>query len=67
MAPAMEAAMRPNTPRRTEKLFLAADPDLRRAIEAEAARRDTSMSSVIRALIRAQLASLPSSNLEVAR
>lgn len=58
--------MRPNTPRRTEKLFLAADPDLRRAIEAEAARRDTSMSSVIRALIRAQLASLPSSNLEAA-
>lgn len=48
--------MRPNTPRRTEKLFLAADPDLRRAIEAEAVRRDTSMSSVIRALVRAQLA-----------
>lgn len=58
--------MPPNTPRRTEKLFLAADPDLRRAIEAEAARRDTSMWSVIRALIRAQFASLPSRNLEAA-
>jgi hypothetical protein len=50
--------MHSNRGKRTEKLFLAAEPDLRRAIEAEAERRDTSMSSTIRALIRAQLASL---------
>lgn len=67
MAPAMEALMRPNTPRRTEKLFLAADPDLRRAIEAEAVRRDTSMSSVIRAMVRAQLAILQPSTMQAAR
>lgn len=59
--------MRPNTLRRTEKLFLAADPELRRAIEAEAVRRDTSMSSVIRAMVRAQLAALQSGSMQVAR
>ena len=34
------------------------EPELRAAVEAEALRRDTSMSSTIRALIRAQLAAL---------
>ncbi|WID98416.1 hypothetical protein QO058_09345 [Bosea vestrisii] len=48
--------MRLNRPKRSEQLVLAAEPELRAAIEAEAARRDTSMSSTIRALIRAQLA-----------
>lgn len=49
--------MHSDRPRRTEKLFVAAEPDLRAAIEREAVRRDTSMSSTIRALIRAQLGS----------
>lgn len=45
-------------PKRTERVGLVLDEDLRRQIEAEAHRRDTSMSSVVRALIRAQLSSL---------
>ncbi|HEV2555253.1 MAG TPA: ribbon-helix-helix protein, CopG family [Bosea sp. (in: a-proteobacteria)] len=49
--------MRPSRARRTEQIFVAAEPELRAAIEAEAARRDTSMSSAIRALIRSALAS----------
>lgn len=49
--------MRSTRARRTEQLFVAAEPELRAAIEAEAARRDTSMSSAIRALIRSALAS----------
>jgi len=52
--------MRSTRARRTEQLFVAAEPELRAAIEAEAARRDTSMSSAIRALIRSALAA-PSS------
>lgn len=48
--------------RRTEQLTLAAEPELRAAIEREAARRDTSISSTIRALIRAQLAAIQSGN-----
>ena len=51
--------MLPNRPRRTEKLFLAAEPELRAAIEREAVRRDASMSSTIRALIRTALATQP--------
>lgn len=58
--------MRCKSQKRTEQVGVSVEPELRAAIEAEAARRDTSMSSVIRALIRAQLASLPSSNLEAA-
>lgn len=58
--------MRPNRPRRTEQLAVSAEPELRAAIEAEAARRDTSMSSTIRALIRAQLAVIHSDNRQVA-
>ncbi|HEV7318232.1 MAG TPA: hypothetical protein VGO04_06440 [Ensifer sp.] len=42
--------------KRTEQLTLAADPELRRAIEVEAARRDTSLSSTVRVLIRTALA-----------
>lgn len=49
--------MRSMRPRRTEQLCVVAEPELRAAIEAEAARRDTSMSSAIRALIRSALAS----------
>lgn len=58
--------MHPNRPRRTEQLAVSAEPELRAAIEAEAARRDTSMSSTIRALIRAQLAVIRSDNRQVA-
>lgn len=64
MVPAMEAMMHPNRTKRTEKLFLAADLELRREIEAEAARRDTSMSSVIRTMVRAQLATLKAGNMQ---
>lgn len=42
--------------KRTATLICGVEPELRAAVEAEAARRDTSMSSTIRALIRAQLA-----------
>ena len=52
--------MQPSRARRTEQLTLAAEPELRAAIEREAERRDTSISSTIRALIRAQLASFAS-------
>lgn len=54
--------MHPNRARRTEQLTLAAEPELRAAIEGEAVRRDTSMSSTIRALIRAQLAAIQAGN-----
>lgn len=43
--------------KRTEKMLFAAEPELRAEIEAEAIRRDTSMSSTIRNLIRCALAS----------
>lgn len=46
--------------RKTECVAVVMEPQMRAAVEAEAARRDTSMSSTIRALIRAQLASLAS-------
>jgi hypothetical protein len=57
----MEDDMAASRARRTEKLFIAAEPELRAAIEREAERRDTSMSSAIRALIRSALASQPGS------
>ncbi len=41
--------------RKTEHLAFMTDPDLRATIEAEAARRDASMSSTIRSLIRTAL------------
>lgn len=47
--------MRSDRPRRTATLICAAEPELRAAVEAEARRRDTSISSTVRALIRAQL------------
>lgn len=52
--------------KRTEQLTLAAEPELRAAIEREAERRDTSMSSTIRALIRSALAA-QSSGMQVAQ
>lgn len=58
--------MRPDRPKRTATLICGVEPDLRAAVEAEAARRDTSISSTVRALIRAQLATLPSGNLQAA-
>ncbi|MGE7469225.1 ribbon-helix-helix protein, CopG family [Bosea sp. NPDC003192] len=48
--------------KRTERIGLALDEDLRGKIEAEARRRETSMSSVVRALVRAQLAAMQSGN-----
>jgi hypothetical protein len=53
----MEGDMTASKPRRTERLFIAAEPELRAAIEREAQRRDTSMSSAVRCLIRSALAS----------
>ncbi len=59
--------MRLGKAKRTATLICGVEPELRAAVEAEAARRDTSMSSTIRALIRAQLAALQSGNMQVAR
>ncbi|BCB17904.1 hypothetical protein OCUBac02_07980 [Bosea sp. ANAM02] len=58
--------MRRSKAKRTATLICGVEPELRAAVEAEAARRDTSMSSTIRALIRAQLAALNSSQMGVA-
>jgi len=58
--------MHPKRTRRTEQLTLAAEPELRAAIEREAERRDSSISSTIRALIRAQLRAASSSDRAVA-
>lgn len=52
--------------KRTERVGLVVEPELRAELEREAARRDTSMSSAIRALIRAQLATIHSDNRQVA-
>ncbi|HEV7339928.1 MAG TPA: ribbon-helix-helix protein, CopG family [Bosea sp. (in: a-proteobacteria)] len=52
--------------KRTERVGLVLDPELRAELEREAARRDSSMSSAIRALIRAQLAAIHSDNRQVA-
>lgn len=54
--------MHPNYRKRTEHLGFVVEPELRAALEREAARRDTSMSSAIRALIRAQLSAIQSGN-----
>lgn len=53
--------------KRTATLICGVEPELRAAVEAEALRRDTSMSSTIRALIRAQLATLHPSQMQVAQ
>ncbi|WP_147283823.1 hypothetical protein [Bosea caraganae] len=47
--------MHSKRPKRTATLICGVEPELRAAVEKEAERRDTSMSSTIRALIRAQL------------
>lgn len=52
--------------KRTEHIGFVVEPELRAALEREAARRDTSMSSAIRALIRAQLAALQSGSMQAA-
>lgn len=52
--------MRLDRIRRTEQVNFSADPELRAAIEREAARRESSMSSTVRYLIRAQLAAMAS-------
>ena len=52
--------MRRSKAKRTATLICGVEPELRAAVEAEAARRDTSMSSTIPALIRAQLAAMQS-------
>lgn len=48
----------PGRPKRTATLICGVEPELRAAVEAEAQRRDTSISSTVRALIRAQLAAM---------
>lgn len=53
--------------KRTGRIGLVLDEEMRGKIEAEARRRDTSMSSVVRTLIRAQLATLQPANMQVAR
>jgi hypothetical protein len=58
--------MRSKRPKRTAQLICGVEPELREAVEAEALRRDTSMSSTIRALIRAQLAALKSGQMQAA-
>ncbi len=58
--------MHPTYRKRTERVGLVLDPELRAELEREAARRDSSMSSAIRALIRAQLAAIHSDNRQVA-
>lgn len=58
--------MRRSKTKRTATLICGVEPELRAAVEAEAARRDTSMSSTIRALIRAQLAALNSGQMRAA-
>lgn len=59
--------MRSERSKRTAQLVCGVEPELRAAVEAEALRRDTSMSSTIRALIRAQLAALNASQMQAAR
>lgn len=52
--------MQTATRKRTAHINFVAEPELRDALQQEAARRDTSMSSAIRALVRAQLAAIHS-------
>lgn len=47
--------MRTKRPLRTEQLTLSAEPELKAAIEREAERRDSSISSTLSAMLRAQL------------
>lgn len=46
--------------KRTERIGLVLDDGMRQKIEAEARRRSTSMSSVVRALVLVQLAAMQS-------
>lgn len=52
--------MRHRKAKRTATIICGVEPELRAAVEAEAERRDTSLSSTVRALIRAQLATIRS-------
>ncbi len=52
--------------KRTAQIICGVEPELRAAVEAEAERRDTSISSTVRALIRAQLAALNSGQMQAA-
>lgn len=45
-------------PKRSAYVGILVEPELRAAVEEEAARRDTTISTTIRALIRAQLAAM---------
>ena len=58
--------MRSKRQKRTAQLICGVEPELREQVEAEALRRDTSMSSTIRALLRAQLAALKSGQMQAA-
>lgn len=58
--------MDPKRQKRTAQLICGVEPELREAVEAEALRRDTSISSTIRALLRAQLAALKSGQMQAA-
>lgn len=50
--------MRSSKAKRTATIICGVEPELRAAVEAEAERRDTSLSSTVRALLRAQLATI---------
>ena len=52
--------------KRTERIGLVLDDGMRQKIEAEARRRSTSMSSIIRELVLAQFAAKQSDNRQVA-
>jgi hypothetical protein len=49
-----------NRAKKTERIGLVLDPQMRATIEAEALRRDASMSGVIRNMLRDQLAAIVS-------
>lgn len=50
--------------KRSAYVGILVEPELRAAVEEEAARRDTTISTTIRALIRAQLAALKSGQMQ---
>lgn len=52
--------------KRTERIGLVLDEGMRQKIEVEARRRSTSMSSIVRALVIAQLAEKQSENRQAA-
>ena len=54
----MEAQMHSTGGKRTATLICGVEPELRAAVEREAERRDTSISSTVRSLIRAQLSQI---------